>query len=215
MTDAGEEIIRVLLVDDHKMVRSGLAMVIKSFDDLELVGEAANGVDGVRLCDQTNPHVVLMDLMMPEMDGVTATKLIREAHPETQIIALTSFKEQDMVKTALQAGAISYLLKDASIHELAAAIRAARDGQPTMAWEATQALIQSSVDSGHVGFDLTARELEVLALLVEALTNRQIAEELGISINTVNVHVSNILSKLGAASRTQAVTMALEHDLLS
>ncbi len=212
MTDGGP--IRVLLVDDHAVVRSGLGAFLMAFDDLELVGEASDGREAVRLCEQLQPDVVLMDLVMPGMDGAAATQAIRERCPELQVIALTSFKETELVEGAMQAGAIGYLLKNVSADKLAEAIREAHEGNPTLAPEAAQALIQATRQPRKLGFDLTDRELDVLALMVEGLTNPQIAERLIVSRSTVKFHVSNILSKLGASSRTEAVSLALQHDLI-
>ncbi|GIK11103.1 MAG: DNA-binding response regulator [Chloroflexota bacterium] len=207
--------IRVMLVDDHAVVRSGLGAFLLAHDDLELAGEASSGERAVAMCQQTQPDVVLMDLMMPGMDGVTATKLIREKYPAVQVIALTSFKEREMVEGALQAGAIGYLLKDVSADELAHAIRAAAAGKPTLASEAAQVLIQSTrAPAENPGFDLTVREREVLALMVEGLNNQQIAERLVVSVSTAKFHVSSILSKLNAASRTEAVSIALQKRLV-
>jgi NarL family two-component system response regulator LiaR len=206
--------IRVLLVDDHAVVRSGLGAFLLAFDDLELVGEAGSGEEAVCRCEQVEPDVVLMDLVMPGMDGATATRAIRERCPQIQVIALTSFKEEELVQGALQAGAIGYLLKNVSADELATAIRAAHAGRPTLAPEATQALIHSARRPQTPGFDLTEREREVLALMVTGLNNPDIADRLIVSRSTVKFHVSNILSKLGAASRTEAVSLALQHDLV-
>lgn len=211
----GETPIRVILVDDHDMVRRGLAVFLEAFDDLQLVGEAGSGAEALQLCAEIEPDVVLMDLIMPEMDGVETTRAIRQNYPQTQVVALTSFKDDALVGAALGAGAIGYLLKNVSIDELAEAIRAARAGRPTLAPEAAQALIASARRPPTPGHDLTGREREVLALLVEGLNNPEIARRLGVSRSTIKTHVSNILSKLGAASRVEAVALALQHNLVS
>ncbi len=208
--------IRVMVVDDHAVVRGGLAAFLLAYDDLELVGEATNGVEALAMAERRRPDVVLMDLVMPEMDGATATRLLRERHPEIQVIVLTSFKEEEMVQGALAAGAIGYLLKNVSADELVNAIRAARMGRPTLAPEATQVLIHSATHPKHppLGHDLTERERDVLALMVAGLNNNEIAERLIVSRSTVKYHVSNILSKLQAASRTEAVAYALQQKLV-
>jgi NarL family two-component system response regulator LiaR len=208
------EPIRVLLVDDHAVVRSGLGAFLLAFEDLELVGEAGSGEEAVRLCQQLAPDVVLMDLVMPKMDGAAATRAIRERCPQIQVIALTSFKEKELVQGALEAGAIGYLLKNVSAGQLADAIRAAHAGQPTLSPEATQALVQAATEAPAPGGDLTPREREVLALMVEGQTNPQIAEKLVVSLSTVKFHVSGILSKLGVGSRTEAVALAVKQNLL-
>ena len=207
--------IRVLLVDDHAVVRSGLSTFLMTCDDMELVGEASSGEQALDLCRKANPDVVLMDLVMSGMDGATATRLIREKCPEIQVIVLTSFKEQELVQGALQAGAIGYLLKDISADELANAIRAAYAGKPTLSPEAAQVLIQvTRLPAERIGFDLTDREREVLTLLVRGMNNNDIAEQLFISRSTAKFHVSRILSKLGATSRTEAVSLALQNNLV-
>jgi NarL family two-component system response regulator LiaR len=208
-----EKPIRVLLVDDHLVVRSGLSAVLMVNDDLKLVGEAGNGEEAIRMCERFQPDVVLMDLMMPVMDGVAATKVIRERWPNINIIALTSFKEKDLVEGALKAGAISYLLKTVSAEELASAIRSAAVGQSRLSPEAAQVLIQGMKEP-KVNYDLTDREKEILALMVEGLPNNEIANRLVVSQSTVKFHVSNVLSKLGVTSRTEAVALALKHNLV-
>jgi two-component system, NarL family, response regulator LiaR len=206
--------IRVLIVDDHKVVRGGLKAFLQSYDELELVGEARNGEEALLKCDEVKPDVVLMDIVMPRMDGPTATRAIRDAYPAIQVIALTSFPEDDLVEHALQAGAIGYLLKTVEPDELADAIHAAHRGQSTLAPEAAQALIRAHTCPPKLGHDLTEREREVLGLLVKGLTNQEIAQRLTVSAHTAKFHVSNVLSKLGAASRTEAVALALENHLV-
>lgn len=201
--------IRVLLVDDHTMVRRGLATFLKVFDDLELVGEAADGETAVSLCRQILPDVILMDMVMPDIDGVTATRIIRQNFPTVQIIALTSFKEESLVQSALQAGAISYLLKNVSAEELALAIRAAHAGRGTLAPEIIQAMTHAASQPPPPGYDLTEREREVLVLIVAGLNNSEIAEKLFVSPFTIKSHVSNILTKFGVASRTEAAALAV------
>jgi two-component system, NarL family, response regulator LiaR len=209
-----QETIRVMIVDDHAVVRSGLSAFLMAYGDLELVGEAASGQEAVARCTHLAPDVILMDLMMPGMDGAEATRAIREQHPNVQVIALTSFKEEGLVKRALEAGAIGYLLKDIAADQLAAAIRAAHQGRPTLSPEATQVLLHATLAPPKLGYDLTPREHEVLTLLVGGKTNREIAQALIVSHSTVKFHVSSILSKLGAASRTEAVALALQHNLV-
>jgi NarL family two-component system response regulator LiaR len=206
--------IRVMLVDDHTMVRRGLATFLKVFDDLELAGEAESGEAAIRLCAEVLPDVILMDMVMPEMDGATATRAIRRKFPQVQVIALTSFKEGDLVKNALEAGAIGYLLKDVSADDLVRAIRSAHAGRATLSPEAAQSLVETSNLPPAPGLDLTEREREVLTLMIEGLNNTQIAGRLTVSPSTIKSHVSNILAKLGVASRTEAVTLALRNRIV-
>lgn len=214
--------IRVMVVDDHTMVRKGLATFLKAFEDSEsigaallLVGEAEDGAAAVSLCGEIQPDIILMDMLMPVMDGPTATRLIRQQFPGVQIIALTSFKEGELIKKALEAGAIGYLLKDVSADDLARAIRAAHAGRATLSPEVAQSLVVTANLPPAPGLDLTEREREVLARMIEGLTNKQIAGKLSVSPSTVKSHVSNILSKLGVASRTEAVTLALRNRIVS
>ncbi|MCI0398655.1 MAG: response regulator transcription factor [Chloroflexi bacterium] len=207
--------IRVLLVDDHTMVRRGLATFLMVFDDLELAGEAANGDEAIELCARLLPDVVLMDMVMPDMDGATVTRLIRQRFPTVRVIALTSYKEEGLVQSALQAGAIGYLLKDVSADELAQAIRAAHTGQATLSPEAAQALVHAAAQPPTPGHGLTERERAVLALMVEGLNNTEIAARLVVSPSTIKSHVSHILRKLGVTSRTEAVALAVRHRLIA
>ena len=206
--------IKVMIVDDHPIVRSGLVTMLLAFNDLELIGEASSGNKALALCQQEMPDVILMDMVMPGMDGLETTRKVLEQYPSVKIIILTSFTKDTMVQDALEAGATSYLLKDSSIDQLAEAIRAAYTGQPTLSPEATRALVNSK--SGPLSFDpdLTAREKQVLALIVEGLSNEEIADQLVISHATARHHVSACISKLGVKNRTQAASLAVKHKLI-
>ena len=209
------QIIRVMLVDDHNVVRSGLATFLRAYEDLELVGEAKNGLEAVNLCHEKQPDVILMDLMMPEMDGIAATRAILAEHPGIKIIAMTSFEEEQLVQGVLAAGAISYLIKNVTSDELAKAIRDAASGRSTLSPEAARVLVQATRPTKQPLFDLTEREREVLHLVVQGNSNQQIAEALVISIATVKAHISNILSKLQVSSRAEAINYAIKHKLVS
>lgn len=215
MTEVGSNPIRVMLVDDHTMVRRGLATFLMVYDDLQLAGEAESGEAAIQICGEVLPDVILMDMVLPEMDGAVATRVIRQRYPNVQVIALTSFKDKDLIKNALEAGAIGYLLKDVSAAELARAIRAAHVGRATLSPDVAQVIVQTAGQGPEPGLDLTEREREVLALMVEGLNNTQIAGRLSVSPSTIKSHVSNILSKLGVSSRTEAVTLALRHGLVT
>jgi len=206
--------IRVMIVDDYTMVRRGLTTFLKAYDDLELAGEAESAEAAIQLCAEVLPDVILMDMVLPVMDGATATRVIRKHFPKVQVIALTSFKEGDLIKNALEAGAIGYLLKDVSADELARAIRAAHSGKATLSPEAAEVLVQAAHQPPPPGLDLTERERDVLALMIEGLNNTQIAGKLHVSPSTIKSHVSNILSKLGVTSRTEAVTLALRNNII-
>ena len=208
--------IRVLLVDDHAVVRRGLRGFLELLKDFDVVGEAENGREGVAAADRLVPDVILMDLLMPEMGGLEAIGAIKDAHPEIEIVAVTSFIEEEKVTAALEAGASGYLLKDAEAEEVAQAIRAAYNGEvhldPAVSRLLAQRLRQRK-DAEPVE-PLTAREKEVLSQLAKGAANKEIAYELGITERTARTHVSNILGKLGLASRTQAALYAVEHKLV-
>ena len=208
--------IRVLLVDDHAVVRRGLRGFLELLKDFDVVGEAENGREGVAAADRLVPDVILMDLLMPEMGGLEAIATIKQAHPEIEIVAVTSFIEEEKVTSALEAGASGYLLKDAEAEEVAQAIRAAYNGEvhldPAVSRLLAQRLRQRK-DAEPVE-PLTAREKEVLSQLAKGASNKEIAYELGITERTARTHVSNILGKLGLASRTQAALYAVEHKLV-
>jgi len=205
--------IRVIIVDDHDIVRHGLAVALETFEDLEVAGEAADGHEALQLCETVHPDVVLMDLVMPQMDGIEATTAIRQQHPDIQVVALTSFKEDEMVEGALRAGAIGYILKNTSIDNLAHTVRAAAQGHATFSAEITSIVLGPIRSAQRHNYKLTERESEVLRCMIEGLNNPQIAAQLNISQSTVKFHVSVILSKLGVNSRTKAVALAVEQKL--
>jgi NarL family two-component system response regulator LiaR len=224
LTDGGDEVVEatpasgtaitVVVVDDHALVRSGLQAILTLFDDIEIVGEAESGADAVALCDRLRPDVVLMDLVMPGMDGSAATEEILRVCPATKVVALTSFSDRELIESALRAGAIGYLMKNVSGEQLAAAIRGAHAGQPTLAPEVAEALIHVVTTPASLGDDLTARERQVLTLVAEGLTNAEIAERLVISLSTAKTHVSSVITKLGVSSRTEAATVAIRQRLI-
>ena len=207
--------IRVLIVDDHAMLRSGLKNFLYGYEWLELAGEASSGAEAVEFCSTHEVDVVLMDMMMPGMNGWEATRRIIALGKPVKIIILTSFHEQDLVEDALKAGATSYLLKNVTAEELASAIQDAYTGKSTLAPEATEALIQATRQQRGIGFDLTKREKEVLELLVDGKSNNEIAILLSISLATVRFHLTNIYTKFGAKNRIEAVTLALDHHLIT
>jgi DNA-binding NarL/FixJ family response regulator len=214
--------IRILIADDHAMVRRGMRDFLELHDDLEVVGEAGDGEQATRLAADLRPDVVVMDLMMPVMDGIAATAAIKSADPRIEVVALTSFVEEARVIAAIEAGASGFLLKDAEADDLAAAIRAAAAGEmhldPAVAGIVARRMRAGSGSDGpgprgsRIG-DLTARERDVLGGVARGLSNRAIAAELGITERTARTHVSNILAKLGLASRTQAALFAVQHGL--
>jgi NarL family two-component system response regulator LiaR len=212
MTD--NNAIRIILVDDHDMVRRGLAVFLSAFNDMKLVGEAADGSEALALVEQTQPDVVLMDVLMPGLDGIETTRQIKRNYPEIQVLLLSSSSDEDMVKSGIQAGALGYVLKNISAQELAKAVRDAYHGQSTLSPAAMQALVSVTARQPEPDYHLTEREQELLGLLVKGLSNPEMAEYLTISLSTVKFHISSILAKLGASSRTEAVTIALEKHLV-
>ena len=206
--------ISVLITDDHKVVRQGLKMFLGLDPELEVVGEAGNGEEAVRMAHRLKPDVVLMDLLMPVMDGIAATEKIRKELPETEVLALTSVLEDDKVVGAVRAGAIGYLLKDTDAEELGRAIKAAASGQVQMAPEAAARLLRE-VRAPESPEALSRRETEVLELLARGRSNKQIARSLYVGERTVKTHVSSILTKLGVKSRTQAALYAVRTGLVS
>jgi two-component system, NarL family, response regulator LiaR len=206
--------IAVMIVDDHLMVRDGLKVFLSVYEDIEVIGEAPNGIEAISLYPQLKPQVILMDLVMPEMDGIQTISHIHKKGWPVHVIALTSFDDRDLVQQAIQAGAVGYLHKDVHPERLAGAIRNAARGRGTLDAAAAQALIDVTQQPSPLEEDLTPRENEVLAQIVQGKSNKEIAESLHISLGTVRLHVSNVLSKLGAANRTQAASIALQKNLL-
>ena len=208
--------IRVLFVDDHEMVRIGLSAFLSSQPDIEVVGEASDGKEGVDKALQLKPDIILMDLVMKEMDGIQATQEIIKQWPEAKIIIVTSFLDDEKLYPALEAGATSYMLKTSKASEIADAVRSTFHGQSVLEPEVTGKMMQRMRNPKHSELyeDLTNREMEILLLMTEGKSNQEIADELFIALKTVKVHVSNILSKLEVQDRTQAVIYAFKHSLV-
>jgi NarL family two-component system response regulator LiaR len=206
--------IRVLIADDHTMVRNGLMMILNSYPDIELVGQAVNGQEAVEMGRSLRPDVVLMDLLMPEMDGVSATSTLHSSNPEIRVIALTSFKEDELIYTAMKAGIVGYLMKDCTADELVNAIRDASKGKTTISSDVMQAALRVAEHGSGRQYRLSERERDVLRLVVRGFSNKQIAHNLTVSESTVKFHVSNVLSKLGVATRSEAVALAVQHKLV-
>jgi two-component system, NarL family, response regulator LiaR len=206
--------IRVLLVDDHAVVRGGLRFFLAGLDDIEIVGEAASGAEALELVARLAPDLAIMDVMMPGMDGITATRELKRRFPQLCVLALTSFGEGTLIQQALEAGAVGYLLKDTEGSEITRAIRAACAGAPVFSPDVTTELVSALNTPSALGGNLSARELDVLRLLIAGGSNEQIAVRLAISHNTVRYHVRNILGKLGAADCTEAIGLAVQHNLV-
>ena len=204
-------VIRVASVDDHDIMRGGIRFVLMAFDDLEMVGDARRGEDAVKMCQDLQPDVVLVDMKMLGLDGIETTTAIKSACPDVQVLILTSFHDADLVRRAMKAGAVGYLLKDADKEELAGAIRAAKAGQTTISSRAAMALAEEASDPG---IELTEREREVLALLVKGMSNKQIADQLSRSPFTIRHHVSQLIKRLGAANRAEVAAIAVQRRLI-
>jgi NarL family two-component system response regulator LiaR len=207
--------IKVMIVDDHPIVRDGMKNMLLVFEDLEFAGEAENGRAALACLHTYVPDVILMDIAMPEMGGIPATRAILELYPQVKIIMLTSYPEDELIQESLQAGAMGFLLKNSTIETLANAIRSVYAGQPVLAPEVTKALIRIKTAPMKPGADLSQREQEVLALMVDGLSNEEIAERLVISPATARHHVSACIQKLGASNRAQASAMAVKLGLVS
>ena len=207
--------IRVLLVDDHDMLRIGLKVYLNNYDDVEVIGEASDGEQAVMYCHEMSPDVVLIDLNMPRMSGIETIKKVRGTNPNIKFVVLTSFVDEELVQDALQVGAIGYLLKDSSAHDVREAIHRAYHGQTMLSPQATDALVSATVSPPSVGHDLSDRELEILQLLVQGLSNSEIGDELFISRSTVKNHISSIFGKLCVNSRAEAAATAIQNRIVS
>lgn len=208
--------IRVIIADDHVMVRSGLRLFLLAFEDLKMIGEAANGEEAIRLCSREKPDIVLMDMVMPVVDGIQATSEIRSHFPHTQVVGLTTFYEPEMIQRMMDAGAISFLLKSVSAAELAGAIRDANDGKSTISPEIQDILRGRRPSPARLSkYNLSTREREVLACIISGMTNVEMAKELVISLSTAKFHVSSILTKLNVSNRAEAVSLALQEKLVA
>ena len=205
--------IRVVLVDDHSTIHLEIGALLKSFDDLELVGQGRTGLEAVRLSDEYQPDIILMDMVMPVMNGIDATRLILERHPQIKIIAMSGFDDRDTVQAMLDAGAVGYILKTAHPEDLVNSLRAVYDGQSVLSREVMKTIL-SRPESPARDYGLTRRELEILRLMVEGKTNPEIASALTISASTVKFHTSNIFQKLGVESRAAAIVLAAKQNLV-
>ena len=209
--NSDSNVIRVASVDDHDIMRGGIRFVLMAFDDLEMVGDARRGEDAVKLCQEVRPDIVLVDMMMQGIGGIETTTAIKEACPDVQVLILTSFHDANLVRRAIKAGAVGYVLKDADKEELANAIRAAKAGQTTFSSQAAKALVDEASDPV---IELTEREREVLSLLVKGMSNKQIADQLNRSPFTIRHHVSQLIKRLGAANRAEVAAIAVQRRLI-
>jgi NarL family two-component system response regulator LiaR len=206
--------IRVLIADDHELVRRGLVAYLKTFPEIVLVGEATNGENAVRLCDAEKPDIVLMDIIMPGLDGIAATQQINIAHPEVRVIVLSSSHDEAVIAAALEAGAEGYILKNSPAEELIDAIKSVSAGKQFLTPEVTQALIKRASRPAEPQYHLSEREQEILTMLVKGMNNSQIAEQLSISRTTVKFHLRGLFTKLNVSNRTEAVALAYQKHLI-
>jgi len=206
--------IKVLIVDDHPLVRRGIKTFLDVYDDIEVIGEAENGREALEMCKKNKPDIVLMDLIMPEVNGIEATKEIVKNWSYIKVVTLTSFVDKKLIEDSLKAGAIGYVLKNISGDKLVATIRDADKGKSTLSSEASDFLISNIKKPPVADYQLTSQEKNILACLVEGLPNKKIARKLVLSLSTVKFHVSNIINKLGVSSRTEAVLLAIKNKLV-
>jgi len=206
--------IKVLIADDHPMVRHGITVLLEAYDDIKVIGVAENGKEAVEMCEIHQPDIVLMDLFMPEVNGIEATRTIQKNWPSIKVVTLTSFIEKKLIEDSLKAGAIGYILKNISGENLVSAIRDAEKGKSTLSSEASDFLISNLKTPAVEDFQLTIQEKKITGFLVEGLSNKMISKKMTLSLSTIKFHVSNILSKLGAASRAEAVSIALKNNLI-
>ncbi len=206
--------IKVLIVDDHPLVRHGINTLLQVYDDIEVVGEAENGREALEMCEKCKPDIVLMDLIMPEINGIEATRNILKNWSSIKVVTLTSFIDKKLIEDSLKAGAIGYVLKNISGENLVAAIRDADKGKSTLSSEASDFLISNLKNPPVIEYRLTSQEKNIMAYLVEGLSNKKITQKMVLSLSTVKFHVSNILNKLGASSRAEAISIALKNKLI-
>jgi len=206
--------IKVLIADDHPLVRYGIKTFLETYDDIYIVGEAENGREAIEICEKHLPDVVLMDVRMPELNGIEATNHILKKRPNIKVIILTSFIDKELIENSLKAGASSYLLKNESGERIVRVIRDAYQGKSNLSSEATQIMISEVRNPLSKRYQLTKREKEILSLMVEGLSNKEIAKRLTLSTSTIQFHITNILSKFGVSKRTGAIYLALKQKLV-
>lgn len=211
---AEKKVIRVIIADDHPLVRHGIKTVFEAYDDIELVAEAENGKEAIEICEQYKPDIVIMDMIMPILDGAEATSQLIKKFPDIKVIALTSFNDKDLIKKSLKAGAISFILKNITGSKLVKTIKDVYKGKYELSPQATKILLSELREKNDDNINLTKREKEILTLIVEGLSNKEIAKRMFLSNSTIQFHVSNVLSKLGVSKRTEAAYLALKQKLV-